>query len=137
MVCDIFVGTPYTNAPFCCFRKRRKSPQGSHINDSLSTITATATAASHTTALERILHEAVVCVGYLSALHEENQANLCRCPPVLLLKLCRLPVAYFSQKDLADILFPSLIACCFQNYDNTALLVSEFNPILVANYLEV
>ncbi len=56
---------------------------------------------------------------------------------MVLLKLCRLPVAYFSQKDLADILFPSLIACCFQNYDNTALLVSEFNPILVANYIEV
>ncbi len=53
-----------------------------------------------------------------------------------ILELYRLPVANFSQKDLADILFPSLISCCFQNYDNTALLVSEFNPILVAYYIE-
>ncbi len=56
---------------------------------------------------------------------------------MLLVELYRLPLAYFSQKDLADILFPSLIACCFHNYENTALLVSEFNPILVANYIEV
>ncbi len=55
---------------------------------------------------------------------------------MLLVELYRLPVAYFSQKDLADILFPLLISCCFQNYDNTALLVSEFNPTLVANYIE-
>ncbi len=48
-----------------------------------------------------------------------------------------LPSAGGVVADLADILFPSLISCCLQNYDNTALLVSEFNPILVSNYIEL
>ncbi len=48
-----------------------------------------------------------------------------------------LPSAGGVLVDLADILSLSLISCGFQNYDNTALLVSEFNPILVANYIEV
>uniref|UniRef100_A0A0X3P9V3 S phase cyclin A-associated protein in the endoplasmic reticulum n=1 Tax=Schistocephalus solidus TaxID=70667 RepID=A0A0X3P9V3_SCHSO len=85
-----------------------------------------------------LLHEAVICLGYLTAFNEENQVNLCRAghAPTLLHRLLRLPVAYFSQRELADILFPTLISCCFSNPDNLALLQSELNPSLVANYIE-
>ncbi|VDL98113.1 unnamed protein product [Schistocephalus solidus] len=60
-----------------------------------------------------LLHEAVICLGYLTAFNEENQVNLCRAghAPTLLHRLLRLPVAYFSQRELADILFPTLISC--------------------------
>uniref|UniRef100_A0A5K3FDX0 SCAPER_N domain-containing protein n=1 Tax=Mesocestoides corti TaxID=53468 RepID=A0A5K3FDX0_MESCO len=96
-------------------------------------------------ATRQLLHEAIICLGFLTSLHERNQANLCRCVPgspnsgtgcLLLLKLCRLPVAYFSQPALANILFPTLISCCFLNSDNTSILLSELNPSLVANYIE-
>ncbi|BHF84319.1 hypothetical protein SprV_0902747000 [Sparganum proliferum] len=85
-----------------------------------------------------LLHEAVVCLGYLTAFNADNQVNLCRAghAPTLLHRLLRLPVAYFSQRELADILFPTLICCCFNNPDNLALLHSELNPSLVANYIE-
>lgn len=87
---------------------------------------------------KRLLHESIICLGYLTCLHEANQQNLCRCQPVLVLtKLCRLPVAYFSETDLANILLPTLISCCFPNPDNRALLVTELTPGLVANYIEV
>ncbi|VDN95998.1 unnamed protein product [Rodentolepis nana] len=94
-----------------------------------------------------ILHEAIVCLGYLTLGHFENQTRLCvsgQTSTPLLLQLCQLPLSYFSQPQLADILFPTLIASCFATKDigstnrntNVALLSSHLNPALLANFVE-
>nr|CDS30792.2 S phase cyclin A associated protein in the [Hymenolepis microstoma] len=94
-----------------------------------------------------ILHEAIVCLGYLTLGHFENQTRLCvsgQTTTPLLLQLCQLPLSYFSQPQLADILFPTLIASCFATKDvastnrntNVALLASHLNPALLANFVE-
>ncbi|CDS36178.1 S phase cyclin A associated protein in the [Echinococcus multilocularis] len=92
-----------------------------------------------------ILHEAIICLGYLTLGHLDNQMRLCvngQSVTPLLLQLCQLPLNYFSQPALADILFPTLIACCFPSKDagssstNTALLAVHLNPALLANFIE-
>ncbi|VDK38264.1 unnamed protein product [Taenia asiatica] len=92
-----------------------------------------------------ILHEAIICLGYLTLGHLDNQTRLCvngQSVTPLLLQLCQLPLNYFSQPALADILFPTLIACCFPSKDaggsstSTALLAMRLNPALLANFIE-
>lgn len=94
-----------------------------------------------------ILHEAIVCLGYLTSGHFGNQTRLCisgQTSTPLLLQLCQLPLSYFSQPQLADILFPTLITSCFATKDvaatngnmNVALLASHLNPALLANFVE-
>ncbi|KAL5105632.1 S phase cyclin A-associated protein in the endoplasmic reticulum [Taenia crassiceps] len=92
-----------------------------------------------------ILHEAIICLGYLTLGHLDNQTRLCvngQSVTPLLLQLCQLPLNYFSQTALADILFPTLIACCFPPKDascsstSTALLAMHLNPALLANFIE-
>lgn len=93
-----------------------------------------------------MLHEAIICLGYLTLGHSDNQTRLGvngQSVTPLLLQLCQLPFNYFSQPVLADILFPTLIACCFPPKDaggsstSTALLAMHLNPALLANFLEV
>ncbi|KAM3181753.1 hypothetical protein ACTXT7_013752 [Hymenolepis weldensis] len=97
--------------------------------------------------MSEILHEAIVCLGYLTSGHFGNQTRLCvsgQTSTPLLLQLCQLPLSYFSQPQLADILFPTLITSCFAAKDvaatngnmNVALLASHLNPALLANFVE-
>lgn len=92
-----------------------------------------------------ILHEAIVCLGYLTLRHLDNQTRLCisgQSVKPLILQLCQLPLRYFSQPVLANILFPTLIACSFVENGNGAspnidLLASHLKPVLLANFIEV
>ncbi|VDQ05654.1 unnamed protein product [Trichobilharzia regenti] len=87
---------------------------------------------------ENILHEAILCIGYLCALNIENQTNLqCGPSPNLLQHLLSLPFEYFSHHPLTDILYPTLIACCYQHAQNTSILETELSPTILANYIEV
>ncbi|KAF7255113.1 hypothetical protein EG68_09445, partial [Paragonimus skrjabini miyazakii] len=86
---------------------------------------------------EAVLHEAILCVGHLCVLNLDNQTSLqSGPPPTLLQRLVALPFDYFSQRPLTDLLYPTLIACCYRNSDNLAVLEAELNPSLLANYIE-
>ncbi|CAH8634601.1 unnamed protein product [Heterobilharzia americana] len=86
---------------------------------------------------ENILHEAILCMGHLCALNLENQTNLqCGPSPNLLQRLLSLPFEYFSHRPLTDILYPTLIACCYQHIPNTTILESELSSSILANYIE-
>ncbi|KAF8565293.1 hypothetical protein P879_10348 [Paragonimus westermani] len=86
---------------------------------------------------EAVLHEAILCVGHLCVLNPDNQTSLqSGPPPTLLQRLVALPFDYFSQRPLTDLLYPTLIACCYQNSNNLAVLEAELNPSLLANYIE-
>lgn len=85
-----------------------------------------------------ILHETILCIGHLCSLNQTNQNSLLgSTSPHLLIRLISLPIQYFSQKPLTDILYPTLIACCYKNPNNTELLGKELNLNLLANYIEV
>ncbi|TPP66286.1 S phase cyclin A-associated protein in the endoplasmic reticulum [Fasciola gigantica] len=86
---------------------------------------------------DAVLHEAILCVGHLCALHPDNQSSLQRGPsPTLLQRLVALPFDYFSHRPLTDVLYPTLIACCYLHASNLAVLEAELSPTLLANYIE-
>ncbi|VDP87420.1 unnamed protein product [Schistosoma mattheei] len=85
-----------------------------------------------------ILHEVILCIGYLCVLNSDNQTSLqCGSSPNLLQRLLSLPFEYFSYCPLTDILYPTLIACCYKHSLNTSVLESELSPSILANYIEV
>ncbi|KAL8624057.1 hypothetical protein ACOMHN_019480 [Nucella lapillus] len=52
---------------------------------------------------EDLLLQVILCVGYFTVLHPDNQ--------VVLQRLCSLPFQYFSDPHLTAVLFPALISC--------------------------
>ncbi|KER27266.1 hypothetical protein T265_13829, partial [Opisthorchis viverrini] len=86
---------------------------------------------------DAVLHEAILCAGHVCALNFDNQTSLqTGPPPTLLQRLVALPFDYFSQRPLTDILYPTLIAFCYEHPTNSAVLEAELSPTLLANYIE-
>ncbi|XP_018653682.1 LOW QUALITY PROTEIN: hypothetical protein Smp_198330 [Schistosoma mansoni] len=84
-----------------------------------------------------ILHEVILCIGYLCVLNSDNQTSLqCGPSPNLLQRLLSLPFEYFSYCPLQNILYPTLIACCYEHTLNTSVLETELSPSILANYIE-
>ena len=57
--------------------------------------------------------------------------------PTILQQLCSLPFQYFSDPKLVTILYPCLIACCYDCDRNKVILEQELSCDLLANFLEV
>ena len=58
-------------------------------------------------------------------------------PPTVLQQLCLLPFQYFSDPALTNVLFPTLIACCYRSNANREILEQELSCDLLANFIEV
>ncbi|GBN35554.1 S phase cyclin A-associated protein in the endoplasmic reticulum [Araneus ventricosus] len=87
---------------------------------------------------EALLHEIILLVGYFTVLNPENQSIIqAGQRPTVLQQLCCLPFLYFSDSELTDILFPTLIACCYKNPANKTILQQEMTSELLSNYIEV
>ena len=84
-----------------------------------------------------LMHEAITLVGYFAAKHADNQLMVqSGHQPSVLQQLCNLPFPYFSQKDLKEILFPTLLACCHDNPENMVILSQEMSWTLIDEYLK-
>lgn len=57
--------------------------------------------------------------------------------PTVLQKLCQLPFQYFSDPRLIKVLFPSLIAACYNNLQNKVILEQEMSCVLLATFIQV
>lgn len=57
--------------------------------------------------------------------------------PTVLQKLCQLPFRYFSDPRLIRVLFPSLIAACYNNRQNKTALEQEMTCALLATFIQV
>lgn len=57
--------------------------------------------------------------------------------PTILQQMCSLPFHYFSDPRLTTILFPTLIACCYNNQSNREILEQELSCVLLSNFIEV
>ncbi|KAL8597589.1 hypothetical protein ACOMHN_001520 [Nucella lapillus] len=78
---------------------------------------------------EDLLHQVILCLGYFTLIHPDNQ--------VVLQQLCSLPFQYFSDPRLTAVLFPALISCCYSNHSNRHILQWELRCVLLANFIEV
>ncbi|KAL8197066.1 UNVERIFIED_CONTAM: hypothetical protein K2H54_008376 [Gekko kuhli] len=56
--------------------------------------------------------------------------------PTVLQKLCQLPFQYFSDPRLIKVLFPTLIAACYNNPQNKIILEQEMSCILLATFIQ-
>lgn len=77
------------------------------------------------------MHMLNLCSSSLQSLIQAGQR------PTVLSQLCSLPFLYFSDSELTDILFPTLIACCYNNSSNKTILEQEMSSELLSNYIEV
>ncbi|XP_006142656.1 S phase cyclin A-associated protein in the endoplasmic reticulum isoform X2 [Tupaia chinensis] len=86
---------------------------------------------------ESLLHEVIVCVGYFTVNHPDNQVIVqSGRHPTVLQKLCQLPFQYFSDPRLIKVLFPSLIAACYDNRQNKVILEQEMSCVLLATFIQ-
>ncbi|XP_005393532.1 PREDICTED: S phase cyclin A-associated protein in the endoplasmic reticulum isoform X3 [Chinchilla lanigera] len=86
---------------------------------------------------ESLLHEVIVCVGYFTVNNPDNQVIVqSGRHPTVLQKLCQLPFQYFSDPRLIKVLFPSLIAACYNNRQNKVILEQEMSCVLLASFIQ-
>ncbi|XP_051916388.1 S phase cyclin A-associated protein in the endoplasmic reticulum isoform X4 [Hippocampus zosterae] len=86
---------------------------------------------------EELLHEVIICVGYFTVNHPDNQVIVqSGRQPSVLQKLCQLPFQYFSHPRLIRVLFPSLISACYNNGPNKVILQQEMSCVLLATFIQ-
>ncbi|XP_063782657.1 S phase cyclin A-associated protein in the endoplasmic reticulum isoform X2 [Pseudophryne corroboree] len=86
---------------------------------------------------EDLLHEIIVCVGYFTVNHPDNQVIVqSGRHPTVLQKLCQLPFQYFSDSRLVRLLFPTLISACYNNPQNRLILEQELSCQLLATFIQ-
>ncbi|XP_049580021.1 S phase cyclin A-associated protein in the endoplasmic reticulum isoform X4 [Syngnathus scovelli] len=86
---------------------------------------------------EELLHEVIICVGYFTVNHPDNQVIVqSGRQPSVLQKLCQLPFQYFSHPRLIRVLFPSLISACYNNGPNKVMLQQEMSCVLLATFIQ-
>ncbi|KAM9502889.1 S phase cyclin A-associated protein in the endoplasmic reticulum-like isoform 5-T5 [Salvelinus alpinus] len=86
---------------------------------------------------EELLQEVIICVGYFTVNHPDNQVIVqSGRQPSVLQKLCQLPFQYFSHPRLIKVLFPSLISACYNNPQNKVILQQEMSCMLLATFIQ-
>uniref|UniRef100_A0A6Q2YE65 C2H2-type domain-containing protein n=1 Tax=Esox lucius TaxID=8010 RepID=A0A6Q2YE65_ESOLU len=86
---------------------------------------------------DELLHEVIICVGYFTVNHPDNQVIVqSGRQPSVLQKLCQLPFQYFSHPRLIKVLFPSLISACYNNPQNKVILQQEMSCVLLATFIQ-
>ncbi|KAE8617039.1 hypothetical protein XENTR_v10008963 [Xenopus tropicalis] len=86
---------------------------------------------------EDLLREIIVCVGYFTVNHADNQVIVqSGRHPTVLQKLCQLPFQYFSDSRLVRLLFPTLISACYNNPQNRLILEQELSCQLLATFIQ-
>lgn len=86
---------------------------------------------------EELLHEVILCVGYFTVLAPDNQVVIqSGQSPTILQQMCSLPFHYFSDPRLTTVLFPTLIACCYNNQSNKEILEQDLSCVLLSNFIE-
>uniref|UniRef100_A0A8C4NJQ5 S-phase cyclin A associated protein in the ER n=1 Tax=Eptatretus burgeri TaxID=7764 RepID=A0A8C4NJQ5_EPTBU len=84
-----------------------------------------------------LLHEIIICVGYFTITHPDNQLMVqSGRQPTVLQQLCMLPFHYFSNSGLRRILLPTLIAAAFRNPPNRGILEQELSCSLLCTFLQ-
>lgn len=84
-----------------------------------------------------LLHAVVELIGLVCVQNTANQAIvLWGQSPNILQRLLALPFSYFSLRPLKSILFPTLIAACFENPRNLAFLQQEVSQDMLIEFLD-
>lgn len=86
---------------------------------------------------EECLRQLIVYLGYLCLEQPRTQQRLSYGrPPTVLMRLCTLPMRFFTHATDKAVLLPTLIAIAYKDHDNKRILHSEVSPALLVGYLE-
>ncbi|KAF7660967.1 hypothetical protein LDENG_00270730 [Lucifuga dentata] len=86
---------------------------------------------------EELLNEVIICVGYFTVNHPDNQVIVqSGRQPSVLQKLCQLPFRYFSDPRLIRVLFPSLISACYNNSQNKVILQQDMSCVMLTTFIQ-
>nr|XP_027198595.1 S phase cyclin A-associated protein in the endoplasmic reticulum-like isoform X2 [Dermatophagoides pteronyssinus] len=84
-----------------------------------------------------LLNEVILLIGNFVVLNNDNQTLLQSGQrPTVVQQLCSLPFDYFSDNRLKQILFPTLIVCCFNNDDNLNILKQEMSTTMLSKFID-
>ena len=84
-----------------------------------------------------VTHELIILFGILCRQSPMIRESCCWVPPpTVLARLCNLPMAYFIQEKLSNVLLPTLIACCIDSETNTQLVCESVNGAMLVKYME-
>lgn len=87
---------------------------------------------------EECLRQLIVYLGYLCLCQPTIQQRMSYGrPPTVLMRLCGLPMRFFSQVNDKAVLLPTLICMAFMNDDNKRIIHSEMSPALLVRYVEM
>lgn len=79
-----------------------------------------------------MLNQLIILIGYFSLGNVQNQNLLSRGTENqnIVYKLASLPYQfYFGKSENKDLLFPTLLAVCYENQRNLEILLSEINKV--------
>lgn len=85
--------------------------------------------------VRELLHELILQIGYFAMLSPKNQDLLNRGETSVLQRLCALPIQYFTDKKLSNVLFPTLIIACYEHPQNLAVLQHEMSIDMLMAYI--
>jgi len=86
---------------------------------------------------QKLLNEIILLAGYYALQNSRTQETFqWGNSPTILQLLCGLPFQYFSDPKCKTILFPTLIAVCFQNPRNVGILQQEMSIELIVEHLK-
>jgi hypothetical protein len=86
--------------------------------------------------VRELLHEIILLIGYFVSLNSKNQNMMKLGETSIIQRLCSLPLAYFTDKKYINVLFPTLIAICYENCHNYSILQHEMSVDLLINYIK-
>ena len=87
--------------------------------------------------VRELLHETILFCGYIALMNTELQTLFSKGEVTLVQKLSNLPIHYFQDKKMKDILFPTLVSVVHNNKRNFLILEKELDTRLIADYLKV
>eukprot|EP00922_Rhytidocystis_sp_ex-Travisia-forbesii_P032050 GHVS01047626.1.p1 GENE.GHVS01047626.1~~GHVS01047626.1.p1 ORF type:complete len:1464 (-),score=277.75 GHVS01047626.1:24-4133(-) len=85
-----------------------------------------------------LAHEIVVLIGRFCVLDQRNQSIMSHevDGKTILARLTSFPIGYFMNAKLKCVLFPTLLAGCFNNSGNLKLLQNEMSPVTIKNFIQ-
>lgn len=84
--------------------------------------------------VEDLLHETILLIGYYVIMNQTGQNIMIQGENPVVVKLCNLPINYFKDKKLFDILFPTLIALS-QNEMILKIIDNEMSVDYLSKYI--
>lgn len=86
---------------------------------------------------DEVIKKSLILMGYHALNCQKNQESLnWGTQPTALQRICSLPFRFFSEEANKQVLFPTLIAVCYDNQRNTSVVEQELSVDMIVDYIE-